>query len=382
MFSRWRILGLCVSRKTSRVFFLAAWMLVGCAAGLSDQADVSPSQSPSPAGQITIFPSSTPSPTFTLSPPTSTPVPAYTSATLNVRAGPGVSYPSLGLLPANQQVQVLGQDESGAWYLILYPAAESGTGWVAASYIQIEEGISLPVAISFTPTPSGPVGRLTQRLNVRSGPGLSFESLGTLEAETTVHLSGRNQNSTWLQILYPPGPAGHGWISAAYVQVEDVSNLPILDEFGMPLPSTTAGPTSRPMTPTPTVGPARADKDAMGNPNARVAFSPSGTRLFIYSDDISSPAGDAEDWIEFTPYALPNASARITLQLTCEGNGLLRIELRQGEEIQKPENLLACNQPPLTLNLKGGIPYLLRLSLQPSVSPQYVFYTLSVKNDF
>ncbi len=380
MFSHWKMLGAPACRKILWVLFLAALVLTGCAAPPSGRAEVYPSSSP--AVHITVFPSLTSSPTQTVPPPTSTPVLAYTRTTLNVRSGPGTGYSSLGLLPANQKVQVLGQDGSGAWYLILYPTAESGQGWVAATYIQIEEGISLPVAISPTPTPSGPVGRVTQRLNVRSGPGLSFDSLGTLEAETTVNLTGRNQNSTWLQILYPPGPGGHGWVSASYVRVEDVSGLPILDEFGMPIPSTTAGPTSRPMTPTPTIGPAHADGDSAGNPSVRVIFSLTGARQFVYSDDLSSPEGDAEDWIEFTPYALLGSRARVTLLLTCEGNGLLVAEFLQGEELQNTKSLLACNQPPLTLDLTGGIPYLLRLRLQPSASLQYVFYTLSVKNDF
>ncbi len=351
--------------------------LAACAAAQ----DASPVPLPAPIGQITIIPSPTPSPTPTLPTPTATPLAAYTTASVNVRAGPGVSYPSLGLLAADRPIQVIGQDGSGGWYLILYPAGEGGQGWVAAIYVRIEAGVSPPPAFSATPTFSGPTARVSQRINVRSGPGLSFEVLGTLEAGTIVSLSGRNQNSTWLQILYPPGPGERGWISVAYVQIEDVGGVPILDEFGAPVPSTTAGPTSKPMTLTPTPGPARADDDSPANPSVRVAFLPGGTRQFLYRDDLSTPQGDGEDWIEFTPYAIAGGAARVALQLTCEGGGLLAVELQQDGDVVK-EDFLACNRPPVFLDLKGGAPYLLHLYPQPAGSLIHIVYTLLVRNEF
>lgn len=337
--------------------------------------------SPSPATQLTIFPSPTPSSTPTVPPPTPTPIPARASATIHVRSGPGATFASLGLLAADQAIQVVGQDGSGEWYLILYPSAETGLGWVSATYVQIDAAVTPPAIVTPSPTAAGPSGRVLQRLNVRSGPGLSFDSLGVLEAETIVNLSGRNANSTWLQIRYPQGPGGRGWVSAAYVQVEDISGLPVLNEFGAPIPSTNAGPTPIPMTPTPTVGPARMDGDTAAKPSARVAFSPNGTQRFLYSDEVSLPEGDIADWIAFTPYALAGETAHIELELTCAGNGALTVELWQAEEIVEGWGTLACNNAPTSILLKSGQPYLLRLSPKASSALVYVSYTLTIHNE-
>ena len=40
----------------------------------------------------------------------------------------------------------------------------------------------------------------TQRANVRSGPGLEFEVLGTVSSEETIEVIGRANSSYWLQI--------------------------------------------------------------------------------------------------------------------------------------------------------------------------------------
>ena len=356
------------------------WLLLAACAA-TQPASPKPASPATPEAQITLFPTPTPSPTVSLPPPTPTPIPAHTTTTINVRAGPGVNYPSLGLLAANQTVQIIGQDEGGEWYLILYPTAEAGHGWVAAPYVQRQATVSPPVIAPSSPTASGPLGRTSQRLNVRSGPGLSFESLGVIEAETTVNLTGRNRNSTWLQIQYPPGPGGHGWISAAYVQVEDILSLPVLDEFGSPVPVLTAGPTSRPMTPTPTLGPARADGDSAQNPAVRVFFSPTGSRTFLYSSDVSLPEGDAADWVEFTPYAASGGITSVTLRLTCEGNGEIQVEVWQDGETPQAWEKPACNGEPVSVTLKAGVPYLVRLSPEPSASLTLIRYTLAVSND-
>lgn len=365
----------------ARALALSALALTACSASPSKDSLSLPSSSPSPAARITIFPSPTPSPTRTVPPPTPTPIPARASVTLNARSGPGATYSSIGLLAANQTIQVIGQDGSGAWYLILYPSAETGIGWVAAAYVQLEATVTPPAVVTPSPTASGPTGRVLQRLNVRSGPGLSFDALGVLEAETIVNLSGRNPNSTWLQILYPQGPGGRGWVSAAYVQAEDISGLPVLNEFGVPLPSTTAGPTPIPRTPTPTLGPARADGDAVANPSVRVVFSPGGTRRFLYSDEVSLPEGDAEDWIAFTPYALDGKTAHLELRLTCTGNGDLAVELWQEGEVVEGWGKIACNGASVSVLLKSGQPYLLRLSPKASFALTHVSYTLIVINE-
>lgn len=330
--------------------------------------------------QVTIYPSRTSSPSPTNAPPTATPIPGHTITSVYVRSGPNTTSPSLGLLAANQEVQILGRNEQGDWYLISYPSAERGVGWVSAQYLQAGKADAIPILASPTLPSLGPIGRVTQRLNVRSGPGLSFEVIGILEAETIVTLTGRNQNSSWLQILYPQGPNGRGWVSVAYLQAEEVGSLPILDEFGTPFPPST-GPTARPMTPTPTIGPAFFDRDSHSSPAAKVIFSPSGPRSFSYSSDLSVPEGDSVDWIEFVPYATIGNRSRLSVSLSCYGNGDIEATLwSTGEQINGVENL-SCHSLSVDLILTAGQSYLLRLNPQMSSYLVYVSYTLTIQNE-
>lgn len=71
---------------------------------------------------------------------------------LNVRAGPGLDQAVLGQLTAGSTVTVIGRDASGDWLAILW---QGGTGWVAASYVEVqgsvlEAPLREPVAIPGT----------------------------------------------------------------------------------------------------------------------------------------------------------------------------------------------------------------------------------------
>ncbi|MDO9347789.1 MAG: SH3 domain-containing protein, partial [Anaerolineales bacterium] len=285
------------------------------------------------AASSTPLPSPTPLLTGTPIPPsptaTVTPVDGTVTAQINVRSGPNVSYSSLGILESGQTIQLLGRDQSGDWYVIAYPSGPQGRGWVTAAYVQAGDTAGLPV-VEIQDSDPGVTGKATQQLNVRSGPGTDYNVLGMIQPDTVMLLTGKNENATWLQIEYAGGPGGRGWVTAAYVQANDTASLPVLDASGTPVTPGTAEATSIPVTPTPTIAPASADGDSSAAPAARVAFSPSGSRQFSYSSDLSSPQGDAEDWVEFTPYASQTGSpARVLLNLVCNGNGKLTVELWQ-----------------------------------------------------
>ena len=315
-----------------RLIFLMAFipLLLSACATPSPAVNIPPSGTP--IATPTFLP--TASPTHTLTPTlpaaaTATPILVEGTLTIkvNVRSGPGTSFATLGLLNAGEKVRITYRDTTSTWYQILFSASSGGSGWVAAQFVQVAAGTQVPLLA--TPTPAGPTGRVMQRLNVRSGPGLTFDSLGVLEPDTVVALTGKNSTASWLQIDYPAGPAGRGWVTAQYVQT-DAASLPVLDDYGTPVASGTLGPTAVPVTPTSTVGPAFVDNDLPANPAVRVTFSFSGTRQFTYSSQVSAPAGDPEDWIEFTPYAINPAPARLVFSLACSGNATLTVEIWQG----------------------------------------------------
>ncbi len=323
--------------------------------------------------------------TDTPAPPPATLTPVVITGTLtarvNVRSGPGTGYDSLGLLDTGQTVQVFAQNTDGTWLQIAYSPSPSGSGWIAAQFVDTG-GQSIPTSTpQVAPTAAGPTGTVSQRLNVRAGPGSNYDSLGILEADTVIVLTGKNATGSWLQIQYPVGTTGRGWVSVEYVKVEGTAGLPVLDAGGTPI-TPGASTTIPEFTPTATVGPALGDLDTSVSPVARVTFSASGTRKFIYTGDVSTPDGDVEDWIEFTAYA-PSGSASATLfaSLTCHGNSTLIVELWQNGKSLSGWGSLTCGDIGRNLVVTPGIPYLLRMRATPGNGLQYVNYTITIKNN-
>jgi hypothetical protein len=60
-------------------------------------------------------------------------------ATATVREGPSLDYLELGLLRANQDVQVVGRNQDSSWYQIVYPRDSQLRGWVPKSALSIPE---------------------------------------------------------------------------------------------------------------------------------------------------------------------------------------------------------------------------------------------------
>lgn len=343
---------------------------------------------PAPAAVTPTPPAVTRTPLATVSPspapPTPTVTPTPVEGTLetrvNVRSGPGAGFETLGLLEAGERVQVVARDDGGDWYQILYPSAPQGRGWVAAPFVRVAAGAEIP--LDATPTPAGPTGRVVQRLNVRTGPGTTFDALGLLEPGTVVSLLGKNATASWFQIDYPEGPGGRGWVTAQYIQTEIASSLPVLDDFGKAVtPGVEATPSGPLPTPTATVGPAFDDGDSSANPAVRVVFSAAGTRRFTYSSQVSAPEGDLEDWVEFTPYAAGGTSARLSLSLSCSGKGVLRGDIRQGGASFPGVEALHCGDEDRLVYLPAGGAYQIRLAVEAGDGLRLVEYRLTVRNE-
>lgn len=101
-----------------------------------------------------------------------------------------------------------------------------------------------PTTPAATATSSRPTVTTRQGINVRSGPGTNFNPpIGSLAANTTVDLLGRNLAGDWYKIRYYNG---EGWVFSGLVDVSgDITNLP--SEAGPPTP---LPPTPVPVVPT------------------------------------------------------------------------------------------------------------------------------------
>jgi uncharacterized protein YraI len=296
-----------------------------------------------------------------------------TSTQVNVRAEPSTASNVLGIIPANTKVEITGKDPGESWWQINYPqdADPEGKGWVTAQYITTAIRPEVPTIGGGVNPNSENVAIIQQQLNVRSGPGTDFNSLGTLNPQDVVRLIGKDANGAWLQIDFPAGPEGKGWVNAAFVQARGVENLPIITEAGQIIGTGT--PTLIPATPTPTVVPAWADRDSAESPIASVIFEPNGTQTLIYSGDLSSPQGDVEDWIAFKPYG-----RFVYVSLACQGSEALKIEMIENS---LPTRLdLVCGDPLKEVAVTPGSNYLVYIEAIPSAGElQYMNYTLTIK---
>jgi uncharacterized protein YraI len=362
---------------TKTVLFLILFFLSGAGCSARPENAVVPTTT---AGMVTATLPSTLSPAATdtsLPPPatpTVTPAEGTTTTQLNVRAEPSTASNVLGIIPANTKVQITGRDPAGNWWQILYSQGQAGKGWVTAQYITAANGTAVPVigAGNGVDEGSGDAAIIQQQLNVRSGPGTDFNSLGTLNSKDTVRLTGKDANSTWLQIEFSGGPDGKGWINAAFVQARGVENLPIIGEAGEAIGTQT--PTGIPPTSTPTVVPARADNDTQNNPIASVVFDPFGTNTLIYSGDVSAPEGDSEDWIQFTPF-----NDIVYASLDCAGRNDLQVSIFENGKASTL--VLSCGEKQKLLTVSAGSVYLVRLQAsQSSGGLQYASYRIKIQS--
>jgi uncharacterized protein YraI len=269
------------------------------------------------------------------------------------------------------RVEIVGRDPGENWWQILYVQGAGGKGWVTAQYIRTASKPEVPIIGGVGADPNnGTVAIIQQKINIRSGPGTGFNSVGTLNPQDAVNLTGKDANGTWLQIEFESGPEGKGWISAAFVQANGVEDLPIVTDAGVIVGTGT--PTNIPLTPTPTIVPAWEDNDSPTNPIMNVTFEPTGTHISIHNGDVSAPEGDEEDWVQFTSY-----SRTVLVEVSCKGSELDIEILKNGLAIQQME-AIHCGSK-LVVHAEPNLPVQIRFSARSDGSLNYISYTLQLK---
>ncbi len=342
----------------------------------------------------TLPPTLTPRPSPTPAPPTGTPpvtpVEGQTTTQLNVRSAPSAASETLGMVTIFSKVQIVGKDQDGGWWMILFPESPTGVGWITSQYVQVGADPDVPVIgappaagpTGAAPAPAGgsgdASGSVIESVNVRSGPGTDYNAVGMVQAGEQVGLTGKDPVGAWLQIAFPGGPDGKGWISAAFLQAQGVEGLPIISESGQVLGTGTPAP--QPAGPAPTVLPAAPDNDSAADPAASLTLSTAELRSFEYSSDLSAPQGDPEDWVGFRIGGTSGQAATVSVAVTCSGNARLHLELLAGTSQLGAWQDLPCDQPSqVLLSLFSGTSYTLHLLPADSGGAlAYVSYRLTV----
>ncbi len=149
-----------------------------------------------------------------------------TASLLNVRSGPGPTAAIQGRLSAGQRVYLIGQSTDGTWLNIRW---QYGNGWVQARYTSAGD------AAPTTDASGAPVTELSASgvvnagtLNVRSGPGVNYEIIGSVVGGELLPILGRSSDGLWynVQTVF-----GEGWVSARYlITRNEFGNAPVTED--------------------------------------------------------------------------------------------------------------------------------------------------------
>ena len=139
---------------------------------------------------------------------------------VNVRSGPGLDYKDIGTLYKGDTADYLGKssvdDRGVTWYQIRF---NSGTGWVSSRHSRlVGGGYDDDDDDDDEETVSGTYVKATRgQSNLRSGPGLSYEDLGTLHrGEQATFLDDWSVDDRGVMWYYVNFDGKIGWVSSRY----------------------------------------------------------------------------------------------------------------------------------------------------------------------
>jgi uncharacterized protein YraI len=95
---------------------------------------------------------------------------------------------------------------------VLTVAALGGGLFLVPNQAQAFQEPSTPTGVIITVT-------YTEPMNVRGGPGTSYDILGQIQPGSIYPALGISPGREWVQISYAGGPNGIGWVYASYVNI-------------------------------------------------------------------------------------------------------------------------------------------------------------------
>lgn len=125
--------------------------------------------------------------------------------TVNIRSGPGTSHEIEGGLVRGQRITVTRKAKDG-WVRVSFAGSRA---YIAADYV--DTTVPKPAPPKRIKTSGTKI--TTETVNVRSGPGKSYDAVGSLSAGSRIRLTGP-QRAGFAQLRY----AGHiRWVSVTYL---------------------------------------------------------------------------------------------------------------------------------------------------------------------
>ena len=110
---------------------------------------------------------------------------------MNVRNGPGTNYAVIGPATYGQEYDITGQSEDGEWWRIEY---NGQTGWIFAPFVEAAGGENVAIVGSGeVAARGGAVVTVNGEMNVREGPGTTYEIVGAATTRTGVPHNGEKR---------------------------------------------------------------------------------------------------------------------------------------------------------------------------------------------
>lgn len=215
-------------------------------------------------------------------------VTAESQALVNLRANTSIEADLVGEVTPGTRYPVLGRNEFYPWLLLGDPTTQTPIGWVFAELVSVQGNVNqlpfstvvidgsqnLPtpspspsatpqttepvsvateaplvgVAIPVQPTATAEItsnvwGQLRGEVNIRLGPGVEYDRLGTGRAGDRFPVTAWHTQLPWLQVAYANSPNGYAWIASDLLEVEgDVFSLPSITQTNLNLPTLTPTP--------------------------------------------------------------------------------------------------------------------------------------------
>ncbi len=130
---------------------------------------------------------------------------------MNVRSGPGLTYDIVTTVPAGTQGTIVGTDPNDDWYQVEIAGVE-GQVWIyqdlttlVGSLTGVKQYTALEITQLTTGTPTGdgsvPLAiTIPELMNVRTGPGLTYNIVTTVHAGTQGYIYGIDPDNDWFHI--------------------------------------------------------------------------------------------------------------------------------------------------------------------------------------
>ncbi len=205
-----------------------------------------------------------------------------TGGTVNIRKGPGSDYASVGTVKRGDKLAIYETKKATG-----YTWGKCDQGWIALEYTDYAEVTGESPVIPNEPGKKVyGIVNVSSTLLVRSGPGTSYEVVGSLEAKRIVEILSRIKvgDTVWAQIA-------DGWVSMNYVVLMEV------DESAPTEPTEPTEPTVPPTEPPAKVltgkimpGSFLRIRSGPGTSYSVVGYISSGTRVTV-TEQVSGTVG-------------------------------------------------------------------------------------------